>query len=108
MIIKHFFAVNCKDRLLSRIMQIVILGFYFHGNQRICVADEEIHFKGGAITLVIVQLVITGFTEHLSYDVFIDGTFVSTEILVSSQVLILGEKNDFGDRSSSKFLSRKR
>ena len=65
-----------------------IICFDLHRNQGINVTDKEVHFKRRVVAPVEIQLLVSGFDQHLSYNVLIDGALVGPEVLVGAEILL--------------------
>ena len=64
-----------------------VLRFHLHGNERASIPNEEVHLYRALLIAVIIQL-IAGFHQHVADNILVDGTFVRTEVTVSSEVLL--------------------
>ena len=64
-----------------------VLQFHLHRNERASIPNEEVHLYRALLIAVIIQL-IAGFHEHVADNILVDGTLVSTEVTVSSEVLL--------------------
>lgn len=64
-----------------------VLRFHLHRNERASIPNEEVHLYRALLIAIIIQL-IAGFHQHVADNILVDGTLVSTEVTVSSEVLL--------------------
>ena len=64
-----------------------ILRFHLHRDERASIPNEEVHLYRALLIAVIIQL-IAGVHQHVADNILVDGTLVSTEVAVSSEILL--------------------